>query len=129
MKEIEMNRNILERPFEAALIKSRRGAFGKNLSYVEGADYIRRLNDAFDGEWSFEILEHHVHGNEVVLLAASSRLIADLHPSSREPVPSPDDVMMTIRLKEAGELVGIPVVDHIVLGRGCYISMVERGLV
>jgi hypothetical protein len=33
-----MNRDILERPFEAALIKTRRGAFGKTLSYVEGAD-------------------------------------------------------------------------------------------
>jgi hypothetical protein len=63
-----MNRDILERPFEAALIKSRRGAFGKTLSYVEGADYIRRLNEAFDGEWSFEIVEHHVHGNEVVVI-------------------------------------------------------------
>jgi hypothetical protein len=30
---------------------------------------------------------------------------------------------MTTRLKEAGELLGIPVVDHIVLGRGCFISM------
>jgi DNA repair protein RadC len=40
----------------------------------------------------------------------------------------PDDVMMTTRLKEAGDLLGIPVVDHIVLGRGCSISMAERGL-
>jgi DNA repair protein RadC len=36
---------------------------------------------------------------------------------------------MTVRLKETGELLGIPVVDHIVLGRGCFISMAERGLV
>ena len=124
-----MNRDILERPFEAAMIKSRRGAFGKTLSYVEGADYIRRLNDAFDGEWSFEIVEHHLRDAEVYVLDASPCLIAHLHPSSGEPVPSPDDVMMTARLKEAGELVGIPVVDHIVLGRGCFISMAERGLV
>jgi DNA repair protein RadC len=61
---------------------------------------------------------------------ALSCLIAHLHPSSGVPVPSPDDVMMTTtRLKEAGELLGIPVVDQIVLGRGCYISMAERGLV
>jgi DNA repair protein RadC len=74
-----------------------------------------------------------VHPREVfrplIKVAASSCLIAHLHPSSGEPVPSPDDVMMTIRLKEAGELLGIPVADHIVLGRGCFVSMAERGLV
>jgi DNA repair protein RadC len=73
-----------------------------------------------------------VHPREIfrslIKVAASSRLIAHLHPSSGEPVPSPDDVMMTTRLREAGELLGIPVVDHIVLGRGCYISMAERRL-
>jgi DNA repair protein RadC len=65
----------------------------------------------------------------LIKAAASSCLIAHLHPSSGEPVPSPDDVMMTNGLKEAGELLGFPVVDHIVLGRGCYVSMAERGLV
>jgi len=64
----------------------------------------------------------------LIKVAASSCLIAHLHPSSGEPVPSPDDVMMTTRLKEAGALLGIPVVDHIVLGRGTFISMTERGL-
>ena len=63
-----MNRDILERPFEAALIKTRKGAFGKTLSYVEGAEYIRRLNDAFEGEWSFEIVEHRVYDAEVVVV-------------------------------------------------------------
>jgi hypothetical protein len=63
-----MKREILERPFEAALIKSRRGAFGKTLSYVEGAEYIRRLNEAFEGEWSFEVVEHQVYDAEVVVL-------------------------------------------------------------
>jgi hypothetical protein len=63
-----VKRDILERPFEAALIKCRRGAFGKQLSYVEGSEYVRRLNEAFDGEWSFDILEHHVYDAEVVVL-------------------------------------------------------------
>lgn len=48
-----MNRSILEQPFEGQLIKSRRGAFGKTISSVEGSEYIRRLNGAFEGEWSF----------------------------------------------------------------------------
>ena len=60
--------------------------------------------------------------------AASSFLIAHLHPNSGEPVPSPDDILITARLKEAADLLGIPLVDHLVIGHGCYLSMAERGL-
>jgi hypothetical protein len=63
-----MNRELLERPFEASLIKTRKGAFGQRLSYVEGAEYIRRLNAAFDGRWSFEITDHQVGKNHVVVV-------------------------------------------------------------
>jgi hypothetical protein len=71
-KESDMNRTELERPFEAALIKTRRGTFGQQISYVEGAEYIRRLNDAFEAEWSFEVVEHHVYDAEVVVIARLS---------------------------------------------------------
>jgi DNA repair protein RadC len=64
----------------------------------------------------------------LIRVSASSAIIAHLHPSSGEPVPSPEDIMLTERLREAGALVGIPMVDHIVIGRGSYISMAERGL-
>jgi len=63
-----MNRNILEQPFPDNLIRSRKGRLGQSFSYVEGAEYIRRLNDAFEAEWSFEIVEHHVRDNEVVVI-------------------------------------------------------------
>ena len=67
-----MNRDLLDRPFEAGLIKSRRGAFGQQISYVEGAEYVRRLNDAFEAEWSFEVVQHHVHDTEVVVIGKLS---------------------------------------------------------
>jgi len=73
-----------------------------------------------------------VHPREIfrplIREAASSCVLAHLHPSSGEPIPSPEDIMLTARLREAGELLGIPVVDHIVLGTGCYLSMSSRGL-
>ena len=73
-----------------------------------------------------------VHPREIfrplIREAASSCLIAHLHPSSGEPIPSPEDIMLTARLRESGELLGIPVIDHIVLGSGCYLSMSSRGL-
>lgn len=63
-----MNREILEKEFEPSQIKRRRGAFGDDLDYVETADVIRRLNTAFDGEWSFEIVQHQQIFDEVVVL-------------------------------------------------------------
>ena len=63
-----MNRDILEKEFEPSQIKRRRGPFGDDLDYVEAADVIRRLNEAFDGEWSFEIIEHQQMFSEVVVL-------------------------------------------------------------
>ncbi len=73
-----------------------------------------------------------LHPREVfrplIRAAASSFLITHLHPNSGEPVPSPDDIMLTARLKEASELIGIPLQDHLVIGRGCYLSMAQRGL-
>ena len=73
-----------------------------------------------------------VHPREVfrplIRLAASTCLVAHLHPSG-SPVPSPDDIMLTARLRQAGELLGIAVGDHLVIGDGQFVSMAERGLI
>ena len=62
-----MNREILEKEFEPSQIKRRRGPNGE-LDYVEAADVIRRLNSAFDGQWSFEIVEYQQLFDEVIVL-------------------------------------------------------------
>lgn len=67
-----MNRQILEKPFENHQIKQRRGHGGKMLSYVEGAEYIQRLNEAFEGQWSFEIVDHQILAGEVVVIGKLS---------------------------------------------------------
>lgn len=63
-----MKREALDRPFEAAIIRERPGQGGKLLAYVEGHEYIRRLNEAFDGQWSFRILSHEIHDRELVVI-------------------------------------------------------------
>jgi hypothetical protein len=63
-----LNRDILEKEFEPSQIKRRKGAFGSDLDYVESADVIRRLNQAFDGQWSFEIIEYQQMSDEVIVL-------------------------------------------------------------
>ena len=62
-----MNRALLERPFEPAQIRQRKGRNGM-LDYVEGHSVIARLNEALDGAWSFEVTHHEVREDEVVVL-------------------------------------------------------------
>lgn len=50
------------------------------------------------------------------------------HPSG-DPTPSADDLILTKQLKAAGELLGIGVVDHIIVGEDGYVSLREKGLI
>lgn len=65
-----MKRDILEKPFDPAQIKQRVGTYGNVLDYIEGHTVIKRLNDAFEGAWCFEILSHKVleETDEVLVL-------------------------------------------------------------
>ena len=49
------------------------------------------------------------------------------HPSG-DPTPSDEDMKTTRRLDKAGKLLGIPVLDHIIIGEGSYFSMKANGL-
>jgi DNA repair protein RadC len=63
---------------------------------------------------------------EAMLGAAAAVVVFHNHPSG-DPGPSPDDITLTRRLAAVGELMGIPVVDHIVLGDARYCSLKEMG--
>lgn len=54
-------------------------------------------------------------------------LVAHNHPSG-DPEPSPEDVSITAQLLRAGQLLGISVVDHLVIGRDTVVSLRARGL-
>jgi len=71
-----------------------------------------------------------VHPREVfktaLLSNAAAVILIHQHPTG-DPSPSSEDIAITRRLKEAGDLLGIKVLDHIIIGDG-YLSFVERGL-
>ena len=68
-----------------------------------------------------EVLRH------AVLEAVPSIIISHNHPS-RNPDPSPEDVLITRKLKQAAELLDIELLDHIVIGGKRFVSLKERGL-
>jgi len=72
-----------------------------------------------------------VHPREVFLTAilqhAAAIIVAHNHPSG-DPVPSLDDKTLTARLSAAGGLLGIPLIDHVIIGHdGRYYSFREAG--
>ena len=58
---------------------------------------------------------------------ACAIILAHNHPSG-DPAPSAEDVAVTREIVEAGKLLGIDVLDHLVLGQGRWVSLRERGL-
>lgn len=62
----------------------------------------------------------------VVREAAAAVIFVHNHPSG-DPTPSQEDISITRRLRQIGELMGVRVLDHIVIGRGRYVSFVEDG--
>ena len=56
---------------------------------------------------------------------ASSIILIHNHPSGY-PEPSREDLVLTRRVKEAGELLGISLLDHIIIGDRCFVSMREQ---
>ena len=63
-----------------------------------------------------------------MIAEAAARLILIHNHPSGDPEPSPDDVRLTKRLSSIGELIGIPILDHIVIGRRSYSSMRDLGI-
>ncbi|EHL2713510.1 JAB domain-containing protein, partial [Listeria monocytogenes] len=58
--------------------------------------------------------------------SAASIMCFHNHPSG-DPTPSSEDLLVTKRLAEAGNIVGITLLDHIIIGKNKYISLKEKG--
>ena len=73
-----------------------------------------------------------VHPRELfqraILANSAALIVAHNHPSG-DPSPSPEDIALTRKLVEAGELLDIPILDHVILGYSKYVSFKERGLI
>ena len=94
---------------------------------LDGKNRITRKVQVSEGSLNQSI----VHPREVfapaVRESAAAVIFIHNHPSG-DPAPSREDREITRRLKEAGEILGIKVLDHIIIGDGSYYSFVESGL-
>jgi len=65
--------------------------------------------------------------SEPIRHKCASIILIHNHPSG-DPTPSREDIDLTYRLVEAGKILGIEVLDHIIIGDGEYISLKEKGI-
>lgn len=139
--------------FELKVVRERRPHYGIAGNLRTSADVYKAFHERFDRSDREEFLvvpldgknralgfhvvsvgtltASLVHPREVfkiVLLAnAAAIIVVHNHPSG-DPTPSAEDIAITQRLQEAGDLLGIRILDHVVIGDGRYVSFADDGL-
>lgn len=112
-------------------------AFGEKVRHLQIEQFRGILLDGkhrMIREWLISqgtLTSSPVHPREVfepaVRFKAAGIVVYHNHPSGTAD-PSADDLDITYRLSTAGELIGIRLVDSIILGDGCYVSLADRGI-
>jgi len=132
---IELGRRCLAEPRNKTYIKSARDVYdllGHEMGQLDREQIRVIMLDSRNGVIGVEIVSIGTvnscmaHPRETfrnaIVKGATSIIITHNHPSG-DPAPSPEDVSLTKRLIEVGKFLGIEVVDHIVIGDGCYRSI------
>lgn len=139
--------------FELKVVRERRPHYGPAVNIRTSADVYRAFCGRFDRADREEFLvvpldgknrslgfhvvsvgtltASLVHPREVfkivLLTNAAAIILVHNHPSG-DPTPSPEDVAITQRLKDAGEILGIRILDHVVIGDGRCVSFADENL-
>lgn len=94
---------------------------------LDGKNRIIRRVQISEGSLNQSIVHPREVFSPAVKETSAAVILVHNHPTG-DPAPSSEDIAITRRLKEAGEIMGIKVLDHIIIGDGEYVSFVERGL-
>ena len=107
-----------------------KGKIAEDFKFLDELTWGRKLGEAtvFEGTLNASVF----HPREIFRFAieecANSIVICHNHPSG-DPQPSQEDIRATKQLIEAGNQIGIKVLDHIVIGDGIYVSLKEEGFI
>ena len=88
---------------------------------------IIAVEDIAEGDMNCVTIKPREVFHKAIRRNAAMIVLVHNHPSG-SPLPSQDDIRTTKRLAAAGEVLGIRVIDHIIIGDGTYVSLGERGL-
>lgn len=90
-------------------------------------NHILGLKDVSVGSLSASVVHPREVFETAILHHAAAIILIHNHPSG-DPSPSREDISVTERLVKTGKVMDIPVLDHIILGDGRFVSMKEKGM-
>ena len=93
---------------------------------LDGKNRIIKRVQISEGSLNQSIVHPREVFNVAVRESAAAMILLHNHPTG-DPTPSPEDLEVTRRLREAGDLMGIKVLDHIIIGEGAFYSLAEKG--
>jgi DNA repair protein RadC len=92
---------------------------------LDGKQRLRRLVPVSAGTLTASLVHPREVFRSAIREATAALIVAHNHPSG-DPEPSAEDLAVTERLRQAGEVIGIPLQDHVILGAGVFVSLRER---
>jgi DNA repair protein RadC len=94
--------------------------------HLDGKNRICCVDEVSVGSLNQSIVHPREVFKTALLSSAAAIILVHNHPTG-DPTPSREDIAITKRLNEAGEIIGVKVLDHIIIGDG-YLSFVSQGL-
>lgn len=88
---------------------------------------VNKVHTVYSGSLNSAVVRISEVFREAIRTNSAAIAIAHNHPSG-DPTPSPEDVNVTKMIVEAGTLLDIAVLDHLIIGRNRFVSLKERGL-
>ena len=95
--------------------------------HLDSKNKLLCLDPVSTGSLNASIVHPRGVFKSVLLSSAAALLLVHNHPSG-EPSPSREDIELTTRLKEASELLGIRLLDHVIIGNGRHYSFADSGI-
>jgi DNA repair protein RadC len=94
---------------------------------LDTRNHLIRTVEVYQGSLNTSLIRVGEVFKEAVRSNAAAIIVVHNHPSG-DPTPSPDDVGVTRALVEAGRLLDIEVLDHLVIGKNRFVSLKAKGL-
>jgi DNA repair protein RadC len=88
---------------------------------------VQKVHTVYVGSLNSSMVRVGEVFKEALRLNSAAIIVVHNHPSA-DPTPSPEDVLVTRQIVEAGKLLDVEVLDHLVIGLSRFVSMRERGL-
>jgi DNA repair protein RadC len=134
------NRLILEAPNErpcihspedaAALVKYEMSGLEQEhlrVILLDTRNRVQAIEEVYRGSLNSSQMRVGELFKAAIRRNAAAIVVVHNHPSG-DPTPSPDDIAVTRAIVQAGKLLDVEVLDHLVIGGGRYVSLKERGL-